>query len=144
MLYSRFPPAVYFTYTSVFMSNLISRLAPSFPSHTVSKCSFSMSASLFLPYRYVHLCHVSRFHIYALMSSQFTSVIQPCPTFYNIMNCSTPGFPVHHQLPELAQIHAYRIRDTIQPSHPLLSLLLLPSIFPSIRVFSDELALCIR
>ena len=55
-----------------------------------------------------------------------------------------PGLPVHHQLPELAQTHVHRVRDAIQPSHPLLRLLLLPSISPSIRVFSSESALCIR
>ena len=60
------------------------------------------------------------------------------------MDCSTPGFPVHHQLPELAQTHVHRVSDVIQPSHPLLSLLLLPSILPSIRVFSSESVLHIR
>ena len=59
------------------------------------------------------------------------------------MNCSTPGFPVHHQLPESTQTHVHRVSDAIQPSHPLSPprhtlLLLLPSIFPSIRVFSNE------
>ena len=54
------------------------------------------------------------------------------------MDCSTPGFPVHHQLPEFAQTHAHRVRDIIQPSHPLSPLLLLPSIFPSTRGFSSE------
>ena len=49
-----------------------------------------------------------------------------------------PGFPVHHQLMELAQIHVHPVDDSIQPSYPLSSLLLLPSIFPSIRVFSNE------
>ena len=56
------------------------------------------------------------------------------------MGCSTP---VHHQLPELAQTHVHQVTDAIQPSHPL-SLLLLPSIFPSIRVFSNESVLPIR
>ena len=60
------------------------------------------------------------------------------------MNCSTPGFPVHHQLPELAQTHVHWVGDTIQTSHPLSSLFLLPSIFPSIRVFSNKSVLCIR
>ena len=60
------------------------------------------------------------------------------------MNSSTPGLPVHHQLPESSQTHVHRVDDVIQPSHPLLSLVLLPSIFPSIRVFSNESALCIR
>ena len=54
------------------------------------------------------------------------------------MDCSTPGLPVHHQLPELTQTHVHIVGDAIQPSHPLSSPLLLPSIFPSIRVFSNE------
>ena len=52
--------------------------------------------------------------------------------------CSTPGFPVHHQLPELAQTHVHWVSDTIQPSHSLSPPSLLPSIFPSIRVFSNN------
>ena len=59
------------------------------------------------------------------------------------MDCSTPGLPVLHYLPELAQTHVHRIGDAIQPlilCHPLL----LPSIFPSIRVFSSESVLCTR
>ena len=60
------------------------------------------------------------------------------------MNCSTPGVPVHHQLPESTQTHVHRVGDAIQPLIPCSSLLLLPSIFPSIRVFSDESALRMR
>ena len=61
------------------------------------------------------------------------------------MDCSTPGFPVFHCLPEFAQTHVHWVSDAIQPSHPLSRpLLLLPSIFPSIMVFSNELALRIR
>ena len=60
------------------------------------------------------------------------------------MNRSTPGLPVHHQLPEFTQSHVHRVSDAIQPSHPLRPLLLLPSIFPSIRVFSNESGLHIR
>ena len=60
------------------------------------------------------------------------------------MDCSMPGFPVHHQFPEPAQTHVHRVGDTMQPSHPLHPLLLLPSIFPSIRVFSTESVLHIR
>ena len=60
------------------------------------------------------------------------------------MNCSMPGLPVHHQLPESTQTHVHRVNDTIQQSHPLSSLLFLPSILPSIRVFSNESALHIR
>ena len=57
------------------------------------------------------------------------------------MDCSTPGFPVHHQLPEFTQTHVHSVGDAIQPSRPLL---LLPLIFPSIRVFSNESTLHIR
>ena len=58
------------------------------------------------------------------------------------MDCSTPGLPVLHHLPELAQTHVHCVSDAIQPSRPLSSLLL-PSIFSSIRVFPSESALCI-
>ena len=111
---------------------------------------------------------------------QFSSVAQSCLTPCDPMNCSTPGLPVHHQLPEFTQTHVHQVGDAIQPSHPLLSpvaykalvssiislnllrfmsiesvmlpnhfilchpLLLLPSVFPSIRVFSNESVLCIR
>ena len=60
------------------------------------------------------------------------------------MNHSTPGLPVHHQLPEFSQTHIHWVGDAIQPSHPLCPLLLPPSIFPSIRVFSNESVLHIR
>ena len=54
-------------------------------------------------------------------SVQLSSVAQSCPTLCDVMDCSTPGFPVHHQLPELAQTHVYRVSDVIQPSYPLSS-----------------------
>ena len=60
------------------------------------------------------------------------------------MNRSTPGLPVHHQLPEFTQTNVHRVSDAMQPSHPLLSLLFLPPIPPSIRVFSNESALHMR
>ena len=72
---------------------------------------------------------------------QFSSVDQLCLTLCNPMNHSIPGLPVHHQLPESTQTHVLWVGDAIQPSHPLL---LLPSISPSIRVFSNESALHIR
>ena len=77
-------------------------------------------------------------------SHQFRSVAQLCPTLCDPTDCSTPGFPVYYQLPELAQTHVHQLCDAIQPSHPLRPLLLPPSIFPSIRVFSNESVLCIR
>ena len=60
------------------------------------------------------------------------------------MNRSTPGLPVHHQLPEFTQTHMHRVSDVTQPSHPLSSPLLLPPIPPSIRVFSNESTLRMR
>ena len=60
------------------------------------------------------------------------------------MDWSTPGLPVHHQLLELAQTHVLWVSDAIQPSHPLLSPFLPPSILPSIRVFSNGSGLHIR
>ena len=60
------------------------------------------------------------------------------------MNLSTPGLPVHHQFPESTQTHVHWVGDAIQPSHPLSSPLLLPSVFPSNRVFSNESALHIK
>ena len=55
------------------------------------------------------------------ISSVLSSVTMSCPTLCDPMDCSTPGFPVHHQLSELAQTHVHQVGDAIQPSHPLLS-----------------------
>ena len=52
---------------------------------------------------------------------QFSSVSQSCPALCDPMNCSTPGLPVHHQLPEFTQTHVHQVSDAIQPSHPLSS-----------------------
>ena len=75
---------------------------------------------------------------------QFSSVAQSSLTLCDSVDCSTPGFPVHHQLPELAKTHVHQVSDAIQPSHHLSS----PSPpvfnFPSIRIFSNELVLCIE
>ena len=70
-------------------------------------------------------------------SSVINSVAQLCLALCNFMDCSLPGFPVHYQLPELAQTH---VQSVMPFSHLILCrpLLLLPSIFPSIRVFSSE------
>ena len=55
---------------------------------------------------------------YAVSSVQFSSVAQSCPTLCDPMNRSTPGLPVHHQLPEFTQTHIHRVSDAIQPFHP--------------------------
>ena len=74
-------------------------------------------------------------------SVQFSSVSQSCPTFCDPMNCSTPGLPVHHQLPESTQTQSI---ESVMPSNHLIlrhPLLLMPSIFPSNRVFEGKVQL---
>jgi len=77
----------------------------------------------------------------AVLGGCCCSVTQSCLTLCNPMDCSTPGFPVHHQLPEPAQTHVHLV--SYATNHLILCcpFLLLPSIFPSIRVFFSELAL---
>ena len=82
--------------------------------------------------------------MYIQLEHQFSLVTQSCLTLCNPMDCSTPDLPIHHQLPELAQTHVHRVGDATNHlilCHPLR---LLPSILPSIRVFSNESVLCIR
>ena len=67
----------------------------------------------------------------------FSSVAQPCPILSHLTDCSTPGFPRHHQLADPAQ-NVRHVGDAIQPSHPLSSPSPPPTIFPSIRVFFNE------
>ena len=70
------------------------------------------------PASVVSLALAGRFFTSAPPGVQFSSVAEPCPTLCNPMDCSRPGFPVHHQLPELAQTHVHQLGDIIQPSHP--------------------------
>ena len=80
----------------------------------------------------------------SLFNIQFSSVPQQCLILCNPIDCSIPGFPVHHQTPELAQGHVHRVVD---PSNQLIlcrPILLLPAIPPSIRVFSNESTLHIK
>ena len=60
-------------------------------------------------------------HLESSSLVKFSSVPQSCPTLWDPMNSSTPGLPVHHQLPKLTQTHVHRDSDAIQPSHPLSS-----------------------
>ena len=83
-------------------------------------------------------------HLLGFIIKSVSSVTQSCLTLCDLMNYSTPGLPVHHQLSESTQTHVHWL---VMPSNHLIlcpPLLLLPSIFPSIRVFSNESALCIR
>ena len=87
------------------------------------------------------------FHLsksYPLISSnKFSSVPQSCPTLCDPMDRSTPGLPVHHQLPEFTQTHVHWVGDAIQPSHPPSSPSPPAFNFSSIKVFSNESVLCI-
>ena len=79
-----------------------------------------------------------------IKSIQFSSVAQLCLTLCDPMNCSMPGLPVHHQLPQLTQTHAHQV---VMPSSHLIlcrPLLLLPPIPPSISVFSNKSTLCMN
>ena len=99
---------------------------------------FSLPSS-FLPFIPTTLHRVSK-----VIYKEFSSVIQLCPTLYDPMDCSTPGFPVHHQLQSLFKLMSIK---SVMPSNHLIlccPLLLLPSMFPSIRVFSNESVLHIR
>ena len=100
------------------------------------------SCSLFPPAAWfssvAQLCPISWWHwgntlckMYPVLV-QFSSVTQSCLTLCDPMNRSTPGLPVHHQLPEFTQTHVHQVGDAIQPSHPL------PPTPPCIRVFSNE------
>ena len=66
----------------------------------------------------VHQTHVP---LCITPTDQIRSVAQSCPTLWDPMNRSTPGLPVHHQLPEFTRTHVHRVGDAIQPSHPLSS-----------------------
>ena len=77
-------------------------------------------------------------------SVQLNSVAQSCPILCDPMNRSMPGLPVHHQLPEFTQTHVPRVNDAIQHLILCRPLLLLPSIFLSLRIFSNESVLRIR
>ena len=97
------------------------------PQHPITKTSLPLS----LPKDTSVLCHhagpcqADDHHLWHLLNSSqglcqsVSSVAQLCPTLCNPVDCSTPGFPVHHQLPKLAQTRVCQVSDVIQPSHPL-------------------------
>ena len=79
-----------------------------------------MTHTLFSPMEI--LCNFNNMsHYLKCFIFQFSSVAQCCPTLFDPMNCSMPGLPVHHKLPELTQTHVHRVGDANQPSHPLSS-----------------------
>ena len=82
-------------------------------------CSSHMSISFLCVFTLFHLC-ISVF-MSKFLFIRISSVTQLCPTLCDPLDCSTPGFTVHHQLPELALTHVHPVSDAIQPSHPLSS-----------------------
>ena len=111
----------------------------------ISTDIFPAGFNLFILLQFLKLeSEVIDFRPSVLLSVQFSSVTQSCPALCNLMDCNTPGLPVHHQCQEFTQLMSIEL---VMPSKHLLlchPLLLPPSIFPSIRVFSNELALHIR
>ena len=88
----------------------------------------SLSLSLTHTQTHTHTHTQTHTHIHQWFAyNQFSSVVQSCPILCDSMDCSMPGFPVHHQLPEITQTHVHPVGDATQPSHPLLS--------PSLPVF---------
>ena len=124
MLYGRFPVTIYFTQgargmnwepTNFCLENIYFWLS------TRSYNSFKFVSSLsYLVSRSCHNYDSVAFVLDSLKDS-VSSVVQLCPTLWDPMDCSMPGFPVQNQLPNFAQIHVHRVGDAVQPSHPLLS-----------------------
>ena len=101
--------------TSIYhSSNMVIHLGVS-----ISTCTTKLQGPQMLGFGLTHLC-LSCLNT-APSHNQIRSVTQSCPTLCDPMNHSTPGLPVHHQLPEFTQTHIHRISDAIQPSHPLSS-----------------------
>ena len=101
----------------------------SWKSHFASQSPVSASAKMdklkILPHRVIVGLYKSLTTGLSILctavSPLFSSVAQSCPTLCDSMDCSTPGLPVPHQLPEFTQTHVHRVGDAIQPSHPLSS-----------------------
>ena len=93
----------------------------------------SLSLDTVFPHQSTYL----DFHQYHTNLIQFSSVTQSCPTLCDPMDCSTPGFPVHHQLPEPTQMNVHHISYAIQPSHPVVPFSCLQS-FPASRSFQKS------
>ena len=92
------------TYFGLFSSVQFSSVSQSCPTLVLSSFQFSRSVMS-----------------YSAAAAAAAKSLQSCPTLYDPMNRSTPGLPVHHQLPEFTQTHVHRVGDAIQPSHPLSS-----------------------
>ena len=87
----------------------------------VGLCTKPMKTAPNMSYPQFEAIYYSTFLWHNFSVILFSSVSQSCPTLFNCMDCSMPGFPVHHQLPELAQTNVHQVSNAIQPSHLLLS-----------------------
>ena len=128
-IYVKTQQAIYFKYVQLIANYTSMKLFKNvLKSSTMAFMAFLMKSMLFTVY-----------------SVQFSSVAQSCPTLCDPRNRSTPGLPVHHQLPEFTQTHVRRVGDAIQPFQPLSSPSPpAPPIPPTISVFSNESTLCMR
>ena len=114
----------------VFKSKILLELSHTHHLHVVCGC-FHAGTCMPTKLKTLTICSFSEKALTPdLTSVQFSSATQSCPTLCDPMNCSTPGLPVHHQLPELTQTQVHQVSDAIQPSH-LLSSPSLPAPNPS-------------
>ena len=105
----------------------------------VKSCYILLHSYWFLPLSpLIFALYIFTLQCLVHQSVQFNSVTQWCPTLWDPMNRSTPGLPVYHQLLKFTQTHVHWVSDTIQPSHHLCPLLLLPVTPPSLRVLFSE------
>ena len=110
-----------------------------FASSVVSLMDLRVTTFLMCPHMSVPLYLSESLLIRTLLRLDSVQFSQSCPTLSDPMDCSMPGFPVHHQLPELIQTHVHPVGDAIQPSPPLSAPS--PPAFSLSQVFSSELAL---
>ena len=119
------PPQICFiflvsTYTQAYLQDTIGLISDH---HDMANTEIKQLTQYFFLVFQMHMEDI--FTLYCSLkvcnSTQFSSVAQSCPTLCDPMNRSTPGLPVHHQLPESTQTHVHRVGDAIQPSHPLSS-----------------------
>ena len=94
---------------------------PDVKRYSESTVYFVCAREILLSCYFLTECCIWQRWLFILSSVTFSSVAQLCPTLCDPMNHSTPGLPVHHQLPEFTQTHVHLVGDAIQPSHPLSS-----------------------
>ena len=107
-----FSPGLFPLYCSVCVACIVLLLDLRIPSSGPSILLLNQSRVFIL----VIILFITKIFIWFFF--QFSSVAQLCPTLCDPMNHSTPGLPVHHQLPEFTQTHVHRVGDAIQPPHP--------------------------